>query len=467
MEAEVAQALRDGGDASAAMVWSHACHALDETALRVALVARDGAVAVRTARRLETAFPGVVWIPFGYSPSDDEPAFGHDDRLLGAHAWVWVTALPAALGHEERRAIELLEASGAPAHRACLLAETELIAQISDEPARELADVRARLAALLPPDFALHDDADLAGWISASTTALGELRVQRRKAVALRLLDEAITDAAAARDAERGALGGVDALLEAEDAAVARIVADGERTAAHVLGAMKRHLEAMRVDLRGFLEGLERDLPVQFTGIDDVDVLRRTVPHWLHHVIETQVSDRLASWRVAVLADLADVGVDPADAARAHLLVPSLHPPPSRADGSWTHRFGVSLAIGGGAAMLLFGLWLPGAAALTGGFLWSAFGRDARDAKNRELLLSHAQAAVRRMGDDAETLLADQLAQIQADLAQLGTVRARDQEQQRADVRARLLERRSFHRARIEAAAATHARLVERRGAVG
>src|SRR5690606_23341216 len=106
----------------------------------------------------------------------------------------------------------------------------------------------------------------------------------------------------------------------------------GERAAAHMLGAMRRNTEQMLVDLREFLVRLEADLPAQVEAVDDVDVVRRTLAHWLHHVVEAWMSDRLATWRADVLQELLEVQVDEAEIDRAELLVPALHPPPVRGE---------------------------------------------------------------------------------------------------------------------------------------
>ena len=201
-------------------------------------------------------------------------------------------------------------------------------------------------------------------------------------------------------------LGRVEGLLAAEEQALEAERKRGRRTAAHLLGAVRRQTERLLVDLRSFLLRLEADLPVQVESVDDLDAVKRTVPHWLHHVVEQWMASRLATWRVDVLTDLAELRLDDDDLDRAELLVPALHPSPVKSEGGWGKRIGITAAVGSGAALLVFGLWLPGLLALTGGIAWSALGRAAAEASTRRGLIDAATDAVRGMGHDADRLLA-------------------------------------------------------------
>jgi hypothetical protein len=462
LRSRVATALHEAGEGASAAIWLRACRDLDDGP-RVAVLARDPAVAARVARRLEVDHPELRWIAFGFAPDEDEVVpLGSEDRLLGAHAALWITALPAALGAEERLSLDALTGPGVPAERAGALVDARLLALISDDPERELSEIRDRLATLVPAGWQLREEPALEDFALSCLANVTDLRRDRQRDVARLLLGDALRSATESMEREGSAIAAIDALLEREEDSLVRACRDGERVASHLLGAMKRHAGGLVVDLRTFLTRVEHDLPAQIAGVADVEVVRRTLPHWLHHVVASYVTDRLARWRAEVVADLAEVGISPVDAARAELLVPSLHPPPIRAEGSWGHRLGVSAAIGGGAAMLAFGLWIPGAVALSGGLLWSTLGRDGREADTRDRLLESARTAVRRIGDDAQQVLSDQLTQIEADLAELGAEQARRVETQRGDHRARLTERRGFHRARRDALAVTRDALAAR-----
>jgi hypothetical protein len=266
--------------------------------------------------------------------------------------------------------------------------------------------------------------------------------------VARVLLDEARTRTEAALSESVAAVDRAEGLLGEEDAALEAARRHGERIAAHVLGSVRTHTEALLVDLRAFLVALEGDLPAQIARVPDTSVLRRALPHWLDHVVEEWVGRRLDGWRAGVVADLAEVRIPEEDARRATLWPPSLHPAPLRSDGGWARRLAVTAALGGGAALALVGLVLPGVLVASGGLALSALTQEDPDAP-RERLASSARTAVRRMADDAERLLREQLAQIEAELQGLGDREARTAEEGRQALRSRLVEERAWHRNRV------------------
>ncbi|MBW1878730.1 MAG: hypothetical protein JRJ84_10250 [Deltaproteobacteria bacterium] len=109
----------------------------------------------------------------------------------------------------------------------------------------------------------------------------------------------------------------------------------------------------------------------------------------------------------------------------------------------------LTTAIGGGAALALFGLWVPGILVASSGIAWSALFRVDASA-NREKIVDSAKAAVRRMSSDAERLLQEQLVQIEAEVSGLGDRSAEKVERERAEMRNRILEQRAYHRTRSE-----------------
>jgi hypothetical protein len=105
--------------------------------------------------------------------------------------------------------------------------------------------------------------------------------------------------------------------------------------------------------------------------------------------------------------------------------------------------------MGGGAALLAFGLWIPGLLAVSGGALFSALGRRAEEAGHRRALTEAAVEAVRAMGTEADRLLRDQIAGLEASLQALSDERRRGVEEERAAVRQRLEEERSHRALRV------------------
>jgi hypothetical protein len=154
-----------------------------------------------------------------------------------------------------------------------------------------------------------------------------------------------------------------------------------------------------------------------------------------------------------VLSDLAEIRLEEGAIDRAQLLVPALFPSPVRGDPAWGQRIGVTAAVGGGAALLLFGMWVPGLLAITGGLAWSALGRAAATAQTRRALTEAAVDAVRRMGTDGERLLRDQIATLEEELRRLGDDRATELAKGRTDTRTALEAERQTRRQRRDALA--------------
>lgn len=446
-------ALQEAGDHAGAFLWRRICRDL-EGDLRVVIAAREASTARRLVARLQAELPSIEWITLHVEAQGDEdsepvPTLGTQDRLLGAHALLWATPLTAALGTWERKALTALDQAGAPQRRAVVLADSHLLARLSDDPEREGAEVHERVAALLPEGWDLQEENGVVPWLGAAEDARDVLAAERRAVVSGLLLTDALAGLEDQVQRATAELERVEELLGAEDDRLEEARRRGERAAAHMLGAMRRNTEQLLVDLREFLVQLETDLPHQVDAVDDVDVVRRTLAHWLHHVVEAWMSDQLATWRGRVLQELAEVHVDEAEIDRAELLVPALHPPPVRGEAHWTSRIGATAAMGGGAAMMLMGLWVPGLLAVAGGFAWSSFAQRSQEAATRKKLVETAVDAVRQMGHDAERLLADQIAQLEEELDHLGEERAEQVALDRAEQRRELEEQRVRRRARV------------------
>ncbi len=447
----IQEALQAAGDPSGAFLWRRVCRDLDGE-LRVGVVAREDAVASRLLRRLRD--DRVELVPLrveGAGPDDLTPTLGAQDRLLGVHAVLWATPATAPLGAEERAGMAAMVAAGAPGRRALVITDLELLERMSDDPEAESRDVLDRVRALAGDDWTVLRADALGDWLATARAQRTELARDRRRTVAGLLLREARRQAEAAVTQAEAEVQRAADLLAVEDGALEDARRRGRRVAAHILGAMRRETQQLLVDLRGFLLELEADLPGQVEAVEALDTVRRTLPHWLHHVVQQWMGDRLASWRARVLEDLAEVALDPEDLERAELLVPSLHPSPVRAEGGWGQRLGVTAAVGGGAAMLLFGLWIPGLLAVTGGLAWSALGRRAAQAANRRALCDAAVDAVRQMGQDAERLLSDQIQALEDELDRLGDDRADVVAQERAVQRAELQAQRTARQERARA----------------
>lgn len=449
----IQEALEAAGDPAGAFLWRRVCRDLDGD-IRIGVVSRDEAVTGRVVREL-AAFDRVVWIPLRLEAAGEAltPTLGAVDRLLSVHALLWATPSTAPLGAEERAGMTAIVDAGAPARRLVALADEALVAQMSDDPDAELREVADRARALCGPDWRVERQSGLAGWIEGLTADRVGVARERRRAVAAILLRDAKRRSEAAVAAAAEELARVDELLSAEDDRLDAERRRGRRTAAHLLGAVRRQTERLMMDLRAFLHGLEHDLPKQIESVADVDTVRRTLPHWLHQVVEHWMIDRLASWRADVLTDLAELQLSAADVNRAELLVPALHPSPVRPDAAWGQRIGITAAVGGGAAMLAFGMWIPGLLAVTGGLAWSALGRRAATAATRRALLDAATDAVRQMGQDADRLLRDQIRTLEDELDRLGEDRASELGRIRADQRKALDQERAVRQQRVTALA--------------
>lgn len=420
----IQEALEGAGDPAGAFLWRRVCRDLDGD-VRIGVVARDETLTTRAVRSLST-IDGVEWLPLRLEPSGDSlhPTLGAVDRLLSVHALVWATPATAPLGAEERAGMVTIVEAGAPSHRIVFLADTEILARMSDDPEGEIADVLDRANALCGEDWGVETVESVGSWIGGLQADKVGLARSRRRAVANLLLRDARQRAEQAIAQAAEEVTRVGSLLASEDERLDAERRKGRRTAAHLLGAMRRHTEKLLVDLRTFLNGLERDLAGQVEAVGDVDVVRHTLPHWLHHVVEQWMANRLSTWRAEVLSDLVDLDLAPDDLARAELLVPALHASPVRTESGWSQRLGVTAAVGSGAAMMAFGLWIPGLLAVSGGLAWSAFGRRAAQASTLRALTQAATDAVRQMGQDADRLLRDQIATLENELDRLGEDRA-------------------------------------------
>ena len=449
MERTIESTLRESGDGAGALVWRQACGRLDQR-LAVVIAARDGAVGGRVSDDLQGSGRVALQV-LPLDPDEGEEAaatLGAEDALLGAHALVWATSVSAPMGARERHALSLLEAAGAPAVRAVLLTDTELLARISDHPDAELGEIRTRLEAIVPEGWMILDDQSLRGWVEELDHAA--LTAARKNEVGRHLLEDAL----ARTDTLLGQTGAeierLDALLAEEEEALADARREAERAAAHTLSSLRRRTEEVLVDLRKFLHQLDRDIPDQIASVDDVDVIRRVLPHWLDQVVAQWLGARLTEWRARVLTDLEDVRVAASTMSDVSLVSPSLHPPPVRSEAAWGKRLGITAAVGGGAVLAAFGLWIPGLVAAVGGLAWGAMGRDKLREATRSRLIDAARAALRRMGQGSEQVLRDQIAQYADELAILADRREEQVRDARSRQREHLQSRRQYHGARSD-----------------
>jgi hypothetical protein len=449
----IQEALEEAGDPAGAFLWRRVCRDLDGD-LRIGVISRDEAVTSRTMRELRASAFGerVELVPMRLEAEGDmlAPTLGAVDRLLSVHALVWATPTTAPLGAEERAGMEAVVEAGAPDQRIVLLADEGLLAQMADDPEAELGEVLVRVRALCGEDWPVERVASVGPFVERLGSDRVAITRTRRRAVANVLLRDAL---ARAEHAVAGATEEVDrvqGLLQAEDDKLDAERRRGRRTAAHLLGAMRRQTEHLLMDLRSFLHRLELDLPDQVASVRSVVTLRHTLPHWLHHVVERWMIDRLSSWRAAVLADLSELELAEADLDRAELLVPALHTAPVRSERGWGQRLGVTAAVGGGAALVAFGMWIPGLLAVTTGIAWSALGRQAAQASTRRGLIDAATDAVRQMGQDADRLLRDQIRSLEDELERLGDHRALDLAQTRLEQRASLVRERDVRQQRLD-----------------
>jgi hypothetical protein len=437
----VADALERAADPAGSWLWRSVSGLLQGT-LRIAVVGRDEGLVHRVARHLPE---GAVWLPIVVG-SEPGAALAVQDRLLEAHAMVFATPLTAPLGALEREWLIALGELGGPAERAVVVGDKELLARMSDAPEQEAREVAARVAALTPPDWRVVDEGELHAEVTDWRARFPTLAARRRAAVGRVLLADALRRAEGSLAAATAEHDRVAALLRAEDDAVDEAARAGQRTATHLLSAARRQTERLRVDCAAFLAGLEAELPAQIDAVPDLDLVRRALPHWLHHVVEGWMTDRVARYRAELEVEIAELGIPAADLERAELVAPAVYARIPHSSAGWGKRLGVTAAMGGGAALMAFGLWIPGLIAVSGGALFSALGRRAEQAQTRRALVDGAVDAVRKMAADADRLLRDQLAGFQASLGALADERRRDAEAVRADVRRRLGEERA-HRA--------------------
>ncbi|MCO4744659.1 MAG: hypothetical protein KC912_07720 [Proteobacteria bacterium] len=415
----IEEALLAAGETGAAAIWRTSRRDLAGP-LRLLVLARDAAVARRLADDLEDA----TWLIDARQVT--EVSLGLLDDLLSVHAVIWATPAHAPLPSAERELLDAL--TTAPEHRSVVLADRDLLARISDDPATEAEEIRARIAKLLPENWPLD----------ASLTPNDELRAQRTQQVAGTLIDGALAKLDQQADSVRTELAQVATLTEKEDEALERARRDAARVAAHVLAAMRRHTEQLLIDVRDLLVRVEQDLPAQLHDVDDLDLARRALPHWLQHVIDTALDQGLSTWRVAVLADLAELEVDAETTDQAELLLPTLHPPPFTRETGWGRRLAMTAALGGAALLAAAGLWVPTLLAVGSGFAWSTWAGDKDEADTRDALIDGASEALRGMGRDAERVLNEQIEAMAAEQAELQDERteaaARSQDAFRAEL---------------------------------
>lgn len=413
LEARVGQALRDSGDVGAALTWTQV---LDELAgdFVVAVTCGHGENGPRWRKELPEV-DGVRWV--WIEPEVEGVGLGGQFRLLGAHALVYLTPITSPLGQHDRERLDQLGRT-APATRGVLLADEALLERLSDDPTTERAAVVARLEGLLPDDWLALDRERLTSWISTARTD-PQLRGLRRRSVATVLLADRIAHQERMVDQASTQLTQVREQLDQADEELERLRQQSRRWAAHTLAILKRQTAQLALDLAEYLREVEASLPTQINDVEDVALLRRTLPHWLSHVVETWLEDRVARWRRDVLQELEELELE--DPLGASLVVPALQPGLMKGETRWAHRLATTAAFGGAAALLALGLWIPSLLAVAGGIAWSTAQRGGSEAEERRSMLGSAREALRQMGEDAERLLAEQLDQLEHDLQELTT----------------------------------------------
>lgn len=416
MERLVYDALTAAGDDAGAFLWRRLCRDLTGP-LRLAVVARSRKAGRRWLDR-RSFDDRIQPVLLTVDDATQGLALGTQDSLLSSHAVLVLTSMTAPLGQGERTTLEVLDEAGAPTTRAVTLADAHLLERLADDPEAERQAVHARVRALLPTDWSLLEDGSLLRGIDDWAESIDTLRAARIREVARFLVGQREEALATTATHAQGRVDALHTRLEADDAALADDRRKARRLAAHTLAIVRRQTECLELDLAAFLRELEADLPAQIHGLGDADLARRTLPHWLSHVVETWMADRLGHWRRDVLAELEELELD--DAIGVELLAPALQPATVRGETRWSDRLGTTAAFGGAAALMMLGLWMPGLLALAGGFALSGVFRGPDDAENLGKLVTTARMAVRQMGDDASRLLADQLEQLTEELASLG-----------------------------------------------
>lgn len=434
MERQVAELLQWAGDHGGAFLWRRICRDLSG-GLRIGVASRDAAVSQRLIDGL-SGVDRVEWVPLVLG--DAEASLGAQDRLLGVHALLWATNLTAPLGAQERAAIEDLVSVGSPSRAAVVLADWHLLDKLSDDPESEGTEIRERAGNLLPEDWALMIPDELGPWVDEARGDLWQLVRERRSTISQMLLTDAVTRATSAIEEAERSLAEVQGLVDAEDAALEEIRTRGKRAATHLLSAVKRQTQRLQVDLGEFLHELEGRLPVEIESIEDLGLLRHALPHWLQHVVERWLGDRLGQWRADVSADLTDLPLTDDDLVRAELLVPAVQPPLIAGERDWTTRLGATAALGSGAALLMLGLWAPALLFVGGGLGFSALRTGARKARTRQALLESATLAVRQLGPELNKVLEDQVRATEDALGDLGDERAQAHAEAQLDVRSEL-----------------------------
>lgn len=341
-------------------------------------------------------------------------------------------------------------AQGAPSERAVWLVDLDLLAQISDTPEAEGEAVRARVVA--STSWPVIED--VGPWLVAQATPDRRAREQQ---VAGFLCSQAACRARAEAEAETAAADAIERLLAESDASVEAAVSRARRDAARVLGAARRHAEAVRTDWDAFVTRLVDALPVEFAAVDDA-VLEDTLGPWLEHVVQGWLRDRLARYRGELLVDLAETSDADATACAA-IAVPAVHAG-VRAERDWARRIGVTAALGGGLALLFSPAWPLGIAALGGTLWWTQSGVKV----DRTARMDQTVRALHRVRFDVAARVAEQVEAIAQALDALADGRATAAHDAVADTRARLVTEASDLRSR---AARAHAQADEVASAAG
>lgn len=470
LQIPVDSVLREADDAAAALIWRRTCRELG-SGPRVGVGALSAGLASRVLDRL--ASPGTGRVALGYDPGEDEgetPPMVRD-AFLGVHAVIWATPAAQPFGARERAAVaRILEATGVR-RGMVLVVDTHVLERMSDDPAAELESVVERVRAEAPEGFAVTSDAadhaaEIGAFLDAVRTDLDALSAARHRAVAALLLGDARQGLADLVTREIEATSRHEAAVASEDEALIRARKAGERAAAHTLGVLRRRTEELRLDLRAFLRDLEADVGPQVEGTPDVEAARRALPHWLEHVVQGWLRDRLGAWRASVRDDLRHVTLADEALAHAELLLPALHPAPVPSKGRWRRALGLSAGIGGAALLAGFQLWIPALIVAGGGVAWSVFDRDSDNAR-RDQLIDRGREAVRLLGLDADKVLGEQLQRFEDQLNTLGSARAARLETERATARAQLDARLRVHRARLDDARHALERFEEQVGELG
>lgn len=445
----IEDALRAAGEPELVHTWRRTSRELT-AGPRAAVLASRADEAARA--RQELGDVGVL--AMGLDPSDADRALpdGLREPLLGVHALIWATPATQPLGARERDALHALRHVGAPV-RVVLLRDPDLLDELSDDPAGELAQIQARLASIAPDGWRVV--VGQSPGVTALTTELraqhGELTDTRLAQVAAHLLDRADACARRAVDEAADAVERLERALTHEDDALERARDEGRRAATYTLGVATRHTQALRVGLGTFLLGLQSDLPDQIDGLPHPEQARRVLPHWIEHVVHSELRDRIAAWRADVQHDLAHVPAAEGALAHAELLLPAVHPAPFPADGRWRRALGLTAGVGGAALLGALQLWIPAALAAGAGIAWSAFDRDPQGAQ-RDRLIMQAQRAVEQIGQQVDRVLAEQVDGFRLALADLGDAQATRLAEDRAETRAALTARRRIHQASLDQA---------------